>query len=39
MRFIDALQTVAAIYKTLWMVEDTIREAKSILESRPSSHK
>ena len=26
-------------YKTLWMVEDTFRTAKSILETRPIYHK
>jgi hypothetical protein len=32
-------ETVAAVYKTLWMVEDTFRTAKSILETRPIYHK
>jgi hypothetical protein len=32
-------ETVARIYKTLWMVEDTFRTAKSILETRPIYHK
>ena len=32
-------ETVANIYKTLWMVEDTFRTAKSILETRPIYHK
>lgn len=32
-------QTVAATYKTLWMVENTFRTAKSILETRPIYHK
>lgn len=32
-------ETVASIYKTLWMVEDTFRTAKSILETRPIYHK
>jgi hypothetical protein len=31
--------SVARIYKTLWMVEDTFRTAKSILETRPIFHK
>ena len=31
--------SVAHIYKTLWMVEDTFRTAKSILETRPIYHK
>ncbi len=31
--------TVATIYKTLWMVEDTFRTAKSILDTRPIYHK
>jgi transposase len=30
---------VANVYKTLWMVEDTFRTAKSILETRPIYHK
>lgn len=30
---------VASVYKTLWMVEDTFRTAKSILETRPIYHK
>jgi transposase len=32
-------ETVAEAYKSLWMVEDTIRTAKSILETRPIYHK
>ena len=32
-------ETVACIYKTLWMVEDTFRTAKTILETRPIYHK
>jgi hypothetical protein len=32
-------ETVAKIYKTLWMVEDTFRTAKSILDTRPIYHK
>lgn len=32
-------ETVAHIYKTLWMVEDTFRTAKSILDTRPIYHK
>jgi len=32
-------ETVADIYKSLWMVEDTFRTAKSILETRPIYHK
>jgi hypothetical protein len=32
-------ETVARIYKTLWMVEDTFRTAKSILDTRPIYHK
>jgi hypothetical protein len=32
-------ETVARIYKSLWMVEDTFRTAKSILETRPIYHK
>jgi transposase len=32
-------ETVAHIYKTLWMVEATFRTAKSILETRPIYHK
>jgi len=32
-------ETVANVYKTLWMVEDTFRTAKSILEARPIHHK
>lgn len=35
---LDAV-TVARAYKMLWMVEDTFRTAKSILESRPIFHK
>lgn len=35
---LDAV-TVARVYKMLWMVEDTFRTAKSILESRPIFHK
>ena len=32
-------ETVAMAYKSLWMVEDTFRTAKSILETRPIDHK
>ncbi len=32
-------ETVAHVYKSLWMVEDTFRTAKSILETRPIYHK
>ena len=32
-------ETVANVYKTLWLVEDTFRTAKSILETRPIYHK
>ena len=32
-------ETIARIYKSLWMVEDTFRTAKSILETRPIYHK
>jgi len=32
-------ETVALAYKGLWMVEDTIRTAKSIVETRPIFHK
>ena len=32
-------ETVARVYKMLWMVEDTFRTAKSILETRPIYHK
>jgi hypothetical protein len=32
-------ETVAHVYKMLWMVEDTFRTAKSILETRPIYHK
>jgi len=32
-------ETVARVYKTLWMVEDTFRTAKSILDTRPIYHK
>lgn len=32
-------ETVANVYKTLWMVEDTFRTAKSILDTRPIYHK
>jgi len=32
-------ETVALAYKSLWMVEDTFRTAKSILETRPIYHK
>ena len=32
-------ETVANVYKTLWMVEDTFRTAKTILETRPIYHK
>lgn len=35
----DDAATVAKTYKTLWMVEDTFRTAKSILETRPIYHK
>jgi transposase len=35
---LDAV-TVAHAYKMLWMVEETFRTAKSILESRPIFHK
>jgi Transposase DDE domain len=35
---LDAV-TVAQAYKMLWMVEETFRTAKSILESRPIFHK
>ena len=31
-------ETVARAYKNLWMVEDSIRTAKSILETRPIFH-
>jgi hypothetical protein len=31
--------TVAHVYKTLWMVEDTFRTAKSILDTRPIYHR
>ena len=34
-----APEQVARAYKGLWMVEDTIRTAKSILETRPIYHK
>ena len=32
-------ESVARVYKMLWMVEDTFRTAKSILETRPIFHK
>lgn len=32
-------ETVASAYKCLWMVEDTFRTAKSIMETRPIYHK
>jgi transposase len=32
-------ETVAHVYKALWTVEDMIRTAKSILETRPIYHK
>jgi len=32
-------ETTANVYKTLWIVEDTFRTAKSILETRPIYHK
>jgi Transposase DDE domain len=32
-------ETVAHVYKTLWTVEDIVRTAKSILETRPIYHK
>jgi len=32
-------ETVAHVYKTLWTVEDIIRTAKSILETRPIYHR
>jgi transposase len=32
-------ETVAHVYKTLWMVEDTFRTAKSIMDTRPIYHK
>jgi hypothetical protein len=32
-------ETVAHVYKNLWMVEDLFRTAKSILETRPTYHK
>jgi len=32
-------ETVAHVYKALWTVEDMIRTAKSILETRPVYHK
>jgi len=32
-------ETVAHVYKALWTVEDIIRTAKSILETRPIYHK
>ena len=32
-------ETVAHVYKVLWTVEDIIRTAKSILETRPIYHK
>jgi len=33
------METVALVYKKLWMVEDIFRTAKSILETRPIFHK
>ena len=33
------LETVAHVYKSLWVVEDMIRTSKSILETRPIYHK
>jgi hypothetical protein len=33
------LETVAHVYKSLWVVEDSIRTTKSILETRPIYHK
>lgn len=32
-------ETVARVYKSLWMVEDTFRTAKSIIDTRPIWHK
>jgi transposase len=32
-------ETIARVYKMLWMVEDIFRTAKSILETRPIFHK
>jgi hypothetical protein len=32
-------ETLAHVYKNLWMVEDLFRTAKSILETRPLYHK
>ena len=32
-------ETVAHVYKSLWVVEDVIRTTKSILETRPIYHK
>src|SRR6185295_16225206 len=32
-------ETVAHVYKALWTVEDIVRTAKSILETRPIYHK
>ena len=32
-------ETIARVYKMLWMVEDTFRTAKSIMETRPIFHK
>jgi Transposase DDE domain len=32
-------ETIAHVYKNLWMVEDLFRTAKSILETRPIYHK
>jgi Transposase DDE domain len=32
-------ETVAQVYKSLWVVEDIIRTSKSILETRPIYHK
>jgi len=33
------LETVAHVYKSLWVVEDMVRTTKSILETRPIYHK
>ncbi|HEY5768645.1 MAG TPA: IS1634 family transposase [Terrimicrobium sp.] len=32
-------ETIARVYKMLWMVEDSFRTAKSIMETRPIFHK
>jgi hypothetical protein len=37
--YIYNAETVAHVYKALWTVEDIIRTAKSILETRPIYHK